>query len=117
MLGALHALPTLMGSAGTLLLPNIMDRGLTIAQYIHQRHKIPQQPSFFLSETKTNDKFKWVCDSLEGNVSQRSFGRSKLPWCLVYCMDTRALHVSACDLSPAHKILHPTQLLDFCFQN
>jgi hypothetical protein len=36
MLGALHALLTLIGSAGTLLLPNIMDRGLTIAQYIHQ---------------------------------------------------------------------------------
>jgi len=31
-------------------------------------------------------------------------------------MDTRALHVSACDLSPAHKILHPTQLLEFFFQ-
>jgi hypothetical protein len=54
MLDALHALLTLIGSAGTLLLPNIMDRGLTIAQYIHQIHKIPQQPSqeFFLIQNQ-----------------------------------------------------------------
>jgi hypothetical protein len=55
---------------------------------------------FKIRRSRKKDSTK-VCDSLAGSVSQRSFGRNKLPWCLVCYMGTCASHVSASGLLPA----------------